>query len=106
MNTASAPPAIHLSNRGEHIDPIIRDALVAYCIHRRKPGQFLVACLQNDFVQAATRADWSNRHQLHLIASWIFTYAPSSAWGDPMKVDMWLAGIGVPGFVEPGGESA
>lgn len=68
-----------------------RGLLKDYAIKHRKLGGFLTSCLENDFVQAAGRADWLSRQFLPEIAMYIFNYLPSGCWGSPEKVAAWLA---------------
>ena len=54
-------------------------------------GDFLRACLANDFMDAACRADQDNGPVLPAIALYIYNEIPSNAWGSREKVDAWIA---------------
>ncbi len=75
-------------------DPRLADSLDDYVTKRYETGSFLRSCLENDFVEAACRADCMNRHRLHLIAKYIFNRLPADCWGSKEKVTKWLAGEG------------
>jgi hypothetical protein len=69
----------------------LHEGLLAYFTERRPTGSFLEACLTNDLMKAATRADEINAPALHLIVRFLYNHAPSPAWGSPEAVQAWLA---------------
>lgn len=71
----------------------LRPGLVRYIEQRVMPGRFLQACLENDLLNAACRADGPARlAQLPTIMRWLYNEAPSASWGNREKVRAWLAG--------------
>lgn len=67
-----------------------RVAIEDYLIRGYSPGSFVSAVMANDFVRAATSCDHINRESLTHIARWVFSSAPSSAWGSRQIVQDWL----------------
>lgn len=61
------------------------------------PSGFTTACIENDFVAAASKADRSNAKALPAIARHIHSYAPADAWGNKPKVLDWADGQGLIG---------
>ena len=74
------------------IRPDIVQALNDYGQHHHGVGDFLVACLKNQFHEAVCRADHTNRHTLPEIAKYMYNELPSQCWGSPEKVTAWLNG--------------
>lgn len=54
-------------------------------------GGFLRACLENDLMEAAGRADHQNIHLLAEIACYIHNNMPGPCHGSPEKVARWIA---------------
>lgn len=50
-------------------------------------GHFLSALLANDFVEACTRADSTNKDLLHEWAIWLYNDVPANAWGSDEIAD-------------------
>lgn len=73
------------------IAPHLAESLDRYAKHRVETGGFLRACLENDFIQAASRADLENRHRLFEIASHIYNNLPAHCHGSRERVNAWLA---------------
>ena len=67
------------------------ESLARYVDHGIPTGQFLRACLENDFLNAVCRADESNRPHLRAIAQFIHNELPSDCHGSPEAVRAWLA---------------
>ena len=67
------------------------DGLQRYLEQGIPPGSFMTAVLENDFINAACRADGSNRQCLHDWALFVYNHMPSSSWGNRAKVDAWMA---------------
>jgi hypothetical protein len=55
-----------------------------------KPGDFLLAVFQNDFVDAVARADPDTAVNLKAYMGYLYNVAPSDCWGSPEKVKAWL----------------
>jgi hypothetical protein len=83
----------HLRDRlwAEGVPGTLHEGLTEYCAARRPTGSFLQACLENDFSQAAMRADIGNRFRLAEIALFLVNDCPADAWGSKAKVEAWLA---------------
>ena len=62
-----------------------------YVEHRIPTGGFLQACLENDLVDAAGRADDQNRYLLFEIACYMYNDMPLACRGSREKVAAWLA---------------
>lgn len=50
------------------------------------PGNFVRACLENDFVQACLRADNINNETLPHIAAWLWMNMPGNIWDSRERV--------------------
>lgn len=72
----------------------LQGGLRRYFEDRIKPGSFLTAILENDYVEATNRADLGTISLLNLqsINCFLFLHAPSKSHGNPTKVSAWLAG--------------
>lgn len=70
-------------------------ALRHWIDHGIPPGDFLLAVLCNDLMDAIGRADDENRQNLPAYISFLFNEAPSPCWGSPPKVIAWAARFGV-----------
>lgn len=81
-----------LSNKHANLPVALVDSLCHYAIQRRETGAFLRACLENNFVEAVTRADHENRRWLPEIARFIYNELPGKCWGSPEAVRAWLEG--------------
>ncbi len=73
----------------------IRGGLERYLCHGTKPGGFLSACITNNALEAATRAD-SRETLLALpdIMKFLFNDAPPTSWGSPTNFASWMAAGG------------
>lgn len=67
-----------------------REGLEAYVTEGIPTGDFLRACLENNFVEAVGRADIFNQRALPEIACFIYQCLPQVCWGSPEKVKRWL----------------
>ena len=54
-----------------------------------RPGDFLVAILSNDFIEAVGRADGDNLENLPAYVGFMFNEMQSIAWGSPKKFKAW-----------------
>jgi len=70
-------------------------ALMLYRNHGDDPGGFLAACLENDFVEACTRADSANGALLPAIANFINNRMPMTSYGSPEVVRRWIKNNGL-----------
>ena len=81
-------------NRGMYdyskIPAHMREGIMLYVERRVKPGSFLMAVLENDFVQIVGRADETNIRYLPQWAELLHWEIPSKCWGSPEKVKAWL----------------
>lgn len=55
------------------------------------PGRFLQGVLRNDFREAVTMADATNRRNLRAYAIYLYNEAPGACHGSSEKVDAWVA---------------
>ena len=65
------------------------------------PGHFLVAILCNDFMEAAQRADDTNRRCLFYWAAWLYNYAPPACFGSPERFAAWTGNLARPEQPKP-----
>ena len=72
------------------IPEYMRGGLERYVEHHIKPGSFLMAVLENNFVLAAGRADDINQRYLMAWADTLYNDLPGTCWGSPEKVQSWL----------------
>ena len=70
----------------EHLE----ESLTLYAEHGVPTGDFLRACLANDLLEAAGRADGQNIHNLGVIAAYIYNELPRGSHGSREAVDAWL----------------
>lgn len=73
----------------EEIPSLTLQSFIRYRDHHILPGQFLRACLANDFSGAVARADKMNYKVLRKISILIITELPSSARGSYQIVEKW-----------------
>jgi hypothetical protein len=74
----------------------ILDSIHAYVEHRRMPGGFVVAVLENSLSGALGAADDASRRGLDDIMSYLWNEVPADCWGSPAKVEAWLNGPETP----------
>lgn len=69
----------------------LRGGLERYLCHGTKPGGFLSACIVNNALEAATRAD-SRETLLALpdIMKFLFNDCPSNSWGSKTNFEVWM----------------
>jgi len=68
----------------------IKYALKRYVEDRIPTGGFLRAVLENDLLNAITRADDENVKRIREIVQYIYWELPSNCWGTPQRVFAWL----------------
>jgi len=67
----------------------MRDALVRYASTGGPLGHFLTAVVENNLVEAISRADDANGAALGAIVSYCYNELPGGCWGSPEKVKAW-----------------
>jgi len=70
----------------------MHEGIRLYVEHRIKPGSFLMAVLENNFVEAIGFADNNNLRCLPQWAELLRWELPGNCWGSPEKVQAWLDG--------------
>ena len=66
------------------------DSLIYYVAYGVRRGDFLMAVLENNFVEAAGRADYQNSNHLKDWAACMYSDMPHKSWGDKEKVTAWI----------------
>ena len=92
MGTRDARLRAKLDENYGMISESTRGALVRYIEDRIQPGDFWMAALSNNFVNAVARADDNNRENLQEIMFIIYNEIPGNAWGSPEIVAEWIGG--------------
>jgi len=85
---------INYSMLPEHM----RDSVELYIEDGVRPGSFLTAILENNFVEAAAHADETNMYNLYNWAKFLYWEAPSECWGSPEKISRWIEKGGLNGI--------
>lgn len=67
-----------------------KDSIMRYVEHGIPTGGFLMACLENNLMEAMGRADLTSRENLFDICGFIYNEIPTGAHGSPAKVSAWL----------------
>jgi hypothetical protein len=78
----------------------LRQGLNAHIGRGEIVGSFLTAVLENDLLNAACRADDTNRARLRDLMVFLHMDAPAACWGSPEKVESWRAKGGLAGQPE------
>jgi hypothetical protein len=68
----------------------LHDGLIRYVEQRIPTGSFLRACLENDWTDAANRADPFTGQSLTAIAAFMQDVLPVACWGSPETVHAWI----------------
>lgn len=71
--------------------PAWQEGLERYRDHYCPTGSFLQAVLENNLMEAFSRADEYNKANMFEIVRWVYTSLPRAAWGSPEAVSEWLA---------------
>jgi len=87
--SAMAEALEHVGN----VPPDIVKTLEQYVVDGRPTGEFLVAVLSNDLVEAVTRADADNLAALLPIVQFVYCNLPAACWGRSQIVADWIAAI-------------
>ena len=68
----------------------MRSGVKRYLENGIRPGDFLIAILENNLVQSVGRADKIN--QAHIIewANFLYNEMPMESWGSKEKVNAWI----------------
>lgn len=72
------------------IPELIAGGLERYIDHGIPTGGFLRACLENDFVEACSRANFISAAQMTAIAVFLKWEMPPLSWGSAAHVDAWI----------------
>ncbi|OFZ82696.1 MAG: hypothetical protein A2603_02680 [Bdellovibrionales bacterium RIFOXYD1_FULL_55_31] len=68
----------------------LQNGLRGYFVHGHIPGDFLTSVLENDLLEAVTRADEDSFSGLRGLVIFLWNYTPSSAWGSRENVGQWV----------------
>ncbi len=66
------------------------------------PGSFLRSVLENNLVAAASNGDSINQQALFVWATWLYSEAPGSCWGNQKAVQDWIVHQGMEGLSQAG----
>jgi len=77
--------------RNFYIPPHMLAGLQRYIGHGEPVGGFLTAVLENDLIEACSRADDVNLENLPAYAAFLYARAPRDCYGSPEKVAAWIA---------------
>ena len=83
----------------------VKETLTAYVETGRPTGDFLAACLSNDFINAVGRADENSLAHLGDIANFIYNKIPGNSWGSREIVRAWIEHEGQKGYYDRNGET-
>lgn len=81
-----------VNDRVYYIPGHMIEGINRYFIDRIKPGDFLTAVLENNFVYALGRADTRNFANIQAYAHFLYNKAPRGSWGSKKIVKEWLKG--------------
>jgi len=70
----------------------MREGIRLYVEQKIRPGSFLMALLENNFIEVVALADQDNFCYLAQWAELLRWELPSTCWGSPEKVQAWLDG--------------
>lgn len=77
----------------EKIPEHLRPGLTRYFVDRIEPGGFLRAVLENDLNEVIGRAKADiTMKTIRSLVVYLWNCAPGNSYGDPNKVQAWLAG--------------
>ena len=87
---------------GSHVDysmlpEHMQDGTRLYVEQGIEPGDFTLAVLCDELVEAFGRADGDNFRAMSVWATWLFNEAPMGCWGTAAKVQAWLDKGGLKG---------
>lgn len=81
-----------------HIPFALAAELRDYVQSGERPSPFILAVLRNDLTKSVVEANESELFYLKAVMEFLFAFMPARSWGDPDRVDSWLAGTGMPGY--------
>lgn len=82
--------AMNFSHEGMVLSEPCIYGLVNYIYHKKPTGGFLNCVLQNDLINAVSRADDFNRKNLAAYVVFMYNNVPSVCWGSVERVQQWL----------------
>ena len=77
--------------RDAHIPRYMIGSILRYVNEKISPGHFLRAVFENDFINAAGKADENNCEILYVYAALLVNHFPDRAYGSKEAVKGWLA---------------
>lgn len=81
----------------ERLPESLQNGLRLYVEQGLVPGGFLVACIENNLLNAACRGDAGNIVALPDIMRWLYNCTPSKCWGSREKLEAWAKRGGMGG---------
>ena len=82
---------LNIHMRGVHIPHHMVEGTLRYFNDHIKPGDFLTAVLENNFMMACSCADSENIMALPAWGALLYNLAPRGTYGSPENVAKWLA---------------
>ena len=76
--------------RDWYIPERMMKGLTRYINEHCPVGDFLIAVLENDLMEAVGRADDENLRNLPAFVAYLYNEAPGNCWGSPEAVRAWL----------------
>ena len=73
------------------IPELTMTGLTNYRDHHIKPGQFVMAVLENNLFEAFGRADEFNKAAMHQIVKWVYNRLSPAPWGNSAAIREWIA---------------
>ena len=73
------------------IPEYMQGGIIRYYSNGYGPGDFLTAVINNDLIEAVSRADATNKNHLHDYVMWFYNYAPSGSWGFPGASEKYIS---------------
>jgi hypothetical protein len=67
------------------------EAFVKYILTGHPMGSFATSVVQNDLMDAVSRADPTNAGKLRETMLWFYNYTPSPCWGSVQNYKRWRA---------------
>ncbi len=78
-----------MSTNYDKLPEHMQEAARLYIEEGEMPGNFLVAVLTNNLVEAFARADDINQDCMHVWVGWLYNEIPMGAWGSAADVLAW-----------------
>jgi hypothetical protein len=70
--------------------PTTKESIDNFVEHGLRPGDFLMAVLSNDLMEAIYRADAQNQEDLIEICRYVYNEIPGNCWGNRTRVLDWM----------------